>query len=59
VLVNVLYAWAPLALGGRFATRAQGIVQPLLERSWDPDAALFWDLASGAERPIRVRPADR
>jgi hypothetical protein len=29
-------------------------VQALLERSWDPDAALFWDLAGGAERPIRV-----
>jgi len=29
-------------------------VQTLLERSWDPDAALFWDLAGGAERPIRV-----
>ena len=54
VLVNVLYARALLALGGRFATRAQRIVQALLERSWDPDAALFWDLAGGAERPIRV-----
>ena len=54
VLVNVLYARALLALGGRFATRAQRIVQALLERSWDPDVALFWDLAGGAERPIRV-----
>ena len=54
VLVNVLYARALLALGGRFALRAQRIVQALLERSWDPDAALFWDLAGGAERPIRV-----
>ena len=47
VLVNVLYARALLALGGRFATRAQRIVQTLLERSRDPDAALFWDLAGG------------
>jgi len=54
VLVNVLYARALLALGGRFALRAQRIVQALLERSWDPAAALFWDLADGAERPIRV-----
>jgi len=54
VLVNVLYARALLALGGRFALRAQRIVQALLERSWDPAAALFWDLAGGAERPIRV-----
>ena len=54
VLVNVLYARALLALGGRFALRAQRIVQALLERSWDPDAALFWDLAGGAERPIGV-----
>ena len=54
VLVNVLYARALLALGGRFALRAQRIVQALLERSWDPAAALFWDLAGGGERPIRV-----
>ena len=59
VLVNVLYARALLALGGRFATPAQRIVQTLLERSWDPDAALFWDLAGGPSARSASRPGPR
>jgi hypothetical protein len=55
VLVNVLYAQGLHALGGpRFGAEAARVERALLERSWDPDAGLFWDLAGRDERPVRV-----
>jgi glycogen debranching enzyme len=51
VLVNVLYARGLHALGDPRATRVE---QALLERSWDPEEALFWDLAGRDERHVRV-----
>jgi hypothetical protein len=39
VLVNVLYARGLLALGGRFAERADRVRERPLERSWDPGRA--------------------
>jgi glycogen debranching enzyme len=51
VLVNVLYAQGLHALGDPRATRVE---QALLARAWDPEEALFWDLAGPDERPVRV-----
>ena len=59
VLVNVLYALSCDALarmggGERWAARARRVEEALLDRSWDRQAGLFWDLAGAAERPVRV-----
>lgn len=59
VLVNVLYALslralARLADDEAYARRADRVEQALLDRCWDEDRGLFWDLAGRAERPVRV-----
>ena len=59
VLVNVLYALSLRALGrlagdGGYAARAARVEQALLERCWDGDRGLFWDLAGRGEHPVRV-----
>ncbi len=59
VLVNVFYALALRSLArlsGRcdYLVRAERTEQALLERCWDEQAGLFWDLAGRGERPLRV-----
>lgn len=62
VLVNVLYALSLRALarmlgpteGAVYGERAERCETAILERSWDPGAGLFWDLAGDDERPVRV-----
>jgi hypothetical protein len=59
VLVNVAYALSLRAMakmtGDRmWSSRADRTVAALLERCWDPDAGLFWDLAGNAEERVRV-----
>ena len=59
VLVNVLYvlslqAMARMSGEARWARRAEAVQQALLDRCHDPETGLFYDLAGGAERPVRV-----
>ncbi len=62
VLVNVFYALSLRALsdligegpGGRYLRRAERCEQALIERCWEPDAGLFWDLAGPHQEPVRV-----
>jgi glycogen debranching enzyme len=59
VLVNVLYALSLHALARlsgehRYAERAQRVEGALLERCWDEQRGLFWDLAGRARRPVTV-----
>ncbi len=61
VLVNVFYALALRALarldseqGERFCERAARVEQALLERCYDERTGLFFDLAGGDERQVRV-----
>jgi hypothetical protein len=62
VMVNVFYALSLRALGrlaaadggSVYTERAERVEGALIERCWDPDRGLFWDLAGRAERPIKV-----
>jgi glycogen debranching enzyme len=61
VLVNVFYALSLRALarldherGAVYAARAERTEAALLERCYDERTGLFFDLAGGGERPIRV-----
>jgi glycogen debranching enzyme len=61
VLVNVLYALSLRALGalmgdggGEYERRARRTEQALMERCWDPERGLFFDLAGRDERPVKV-----
>jgi hypothetical protein len=62
VLVNVLYALSLGALGrlrgeaadGEYTTRAARVATALLERCYDEDTGLFFDLAGSAEQPVPV-----
>jgi glycogen debranching enzyme len=62
VLVNVLYALSLRALGrlsgegeeGRYTDRARRTERALVERCWDGERGLFWDLAGSQHRPLRV-----
>ena len=59
VLVNVLYALSLRALARlageeRYAERAARTERALLERCWDEERGLFWDLAGRDEAPVRV-----
>jgi glycogen debranching enzyme len=61
VLVNVFYALSLRALsrlddehGDVYAARAAQTEQALLERCYDERTGLFFDLAGGDERPVRV-----
>jgi glycogen debranching enzyme len=61
VLVNVFYALSLRALarldrerGAVYAARAERTEAALLERCYDERTGLFFDLAGGSERPIRV-----
>jgi glycogen debranching enzyme len=61
VAVNVFYALGLRALarldpehGPAYTARAEQIEESLLERSYDERTGLFFDLAGGAESPVRV-----
>lgn len=62
VLVNVFYALSLRSLarmlgpvaGAPYAERAERCERAMVERCWDPERGLFWDLAGEAERPVRV-----
>ena len=62
VLVNVMYALSLRALarmlgpaaGSAYGERAERCERSLLDRCWDPERGLFWDLAGDDERPVRV-----
>jgi glycogen debranching enzyme len=61
VLVNVFYALSLRALsrlddehGDVYAARAEVTENALMERCYDPDTGLFYDLAGREERPIKV-----
>ncbi len=59
VLVNVMYAlslhsMARLSGEPVWEERAQRVEAALVERSWDPERGIFWDLAGRAEQPVRV-----
>jgi len=59
VLVNVLYALSLRALArltgdATHTRRAERTERALLERCWDDERGLFWDLAGRDERPVRV-----
>jgi hypothetical protein len=62
VLVNVFYALSLRALarllgpgdGSVYERRAERTEQALVERCWDEERGLFFDLAGRAERPVRV-----
>jgi glycogen debranching enzyme len=66
VMVNTIYAENQRVLGGLlsqvgdaagaadFAARALRTREALVEKCWDPDAGLFWDLAGLDERPLRT-----
>lgn len=62
VLVNTLYALSLRALSelcgegpaGTYRRRAERTEAALLERCWDPEAGLFWDLAGPHSEPIRI-----
>jgi len=59
VLVNVLYALALRSLARlsgdlKYMHRAERTERALLERSWDDEAGLFWDLAGRSETPVKV-----
>jgi hypothetical protein len=62
VMVNVFYALSLRSLGrlaaadggDEYTRRAERVETALLERCWDPDRGLFWDLTGRAERPIKV-----
>lgn len=62
VLVNTLYALSLQALseligegpGGEYTTRAARTTSALIERCWDPEEELFWDLAGPDEQHVRV-----
>ena len=59
VLVNVLYALslralARLAGDDAWAARAARVEGALLDRCWDEERGLFWDLAGRDEHPVRI-----
>jgi hypothetical protein len=62
VLVNTLYALSLRALGrllgdeggAEYTARAERTEASLLERCWDPERGLFWDLAGRTERRLEV-----
>jgi len=59
VLVNVAYALSLRAMArlsgeARWAERARRTEQALLDRCWDAERGLFFDLAGHAERPVRI-----
>jgi hypothetical protein len=62
VMVNVFYALSLRALGrlaaadggDTYTQRAERVEASLVERCWDDDRGLFWDLAGRAERRIEV-----
>jgi hypothetical protein len=62
VMVNVLYALSLRALarllgpepGAEYLRRAECAEAALLERCWDEERGLFWDLAGRDHRPVKV-----
>lgn len=59
VLVNVAYALSLRAMGRlsgdpRWHARAAATLRALLDRCWDDERGLFFDLAGPDERPVRV-----
>lgn len=62
VMVNVFYALSLRALGRligagegeEYERRAERTELALVERCWDAERGLFWDLAGRSERPLRV-----
>jgi hypothetical protein len=59
VLVNVcyalsLYALARLSGEDSYRVRAARTEGALIDRCWDPERGLFWDLASRDQTPLRV-----
>ena len=59
VLVNVAFALSCRALArlsgdARHDVRADRVERALLDRCWDDDRGLFWDLAGRDETPLRV-----
>ena len=59
VLVNVLYALSLRSLARlsgepEYAARAERAEAALLDRCWDEERGLFWDLAGRDQRPIRI-----
>jgi glycogen debranching enzyme len=59
VLVNVFYALSLHALArlsgeDTYRERASRTEQALIERCWDPERGLFWDLAGREQTPLRV-----
>jgi glycogen debranching enzyme len=62
VLVNVFYALSLRALGrmlgepdgAEYQRRAERTEAALVERCWDEDAGLFWDLAGRSKQQVKV-----
>jgi glycogen debranching enzyme len=61
VLVNTVYADSLTCLarllgerGGRFALRAQAVLESLIHRCWDDHRGVFWDLNDVTGRPATV-----
>lgn len=49
-----LHAMARMDPAGPWAARAAAVERALVERCYDGDEAIFWDLAGAARRPVRV-----
>jgi glycogen debranching enzyme len=59
VLVNTMYALSLRALGrltgeAEYTHRAERTEQALLDRCWDEQSGLFWDLAGRDHRPLKT-----